>query len=1492
MSSRTGGDEGETMAFPEGLGSFETFCEGLRRDLAIRFEAAHQIRLATLCGRLALRGVTLRTADEVAWHFVPAIATDPKLQVAVHQHIRDIWQESVEAVEESADDELVLSETAKVERALADYDRGRLRSRKAFRVVLVLVCVFLGGLLNYSLGDLGSPASTGRDAPDPFPGSGSWQDLLISLQQMLGGSGPLILAACVVLGGAAAILWRVARFGRQGVLRGLAIRSGDGADLYFDGLGTEFFSAPSGPRSVDALAQHREVPAQGVDVESSVVRTVRSGGLAHIVPGTVRRLPQYLILSSRESASDHHASLAEDLRARLAERQVIARRYDFFGSPLRAWEAGKASRTVEAHGFGDLVALAQTHGWILIDDTEDLFDPRHRSIYAWVRALAAAAPGVLMTSKPGSAWSWREAALENEGIKVVSVMEDDLRDAADFLSGRTMLVGSRYGWPVDHSAYRYLKRMMDALSANPDEPPNAETQEHVIRYLRSYLAFAADGAATFELFVATCIYPELKPDLTRMIARAARDDGDHLLASDVGLGALFALPWFRVGRIPRWLREKAVDSVDAERLAKLEQCVHAVLLEPQDRGRLNLKVAGRYPDLIVEYLYRRLPRNASARRDAIFLGSLGRAPERGVFEVSKAFVRRALGSSREALGIQAAVAVTAIGIAAIFLLGEVRIPAAEGTGFAAGYRSAISDALVGVWTNLLLVSATVVGGAASVVAVGLRQVGADGRVIGSLWRVGAWFLVGVAVLALVEPVPDSKGANEVYVAPLWVFAMATLYVTYVLHRAGGERISGAAWQGIARGRTLPGIVVACFFVLVLAAAGRAVPSFMSPLPEGAQQPVWVAMGAVLLAASAGRAIGLGGVGLLATGAAFIFGFLAGWALALDMSERFGFSPGNEATLILAGQAGLMSAAISLAFHLARHGLDLRAPVVIGALFHVSLISALYASGLSLAFAFAALPLTVAVGFLVSLRGDMIRAPATGRLAVTEASRRWRYSLGSFLVVATSVLVMGYVFDADDVTRDPGATLLALSVLWVWPVLRGGLQACAGPMEAKPTEMAWDVSGRRWIWLCVPVLWVLLSCTYNWAEWRLALDFLCVPVAIWLGARHGRTGFWVCAVGFIPLLAELLVGYVSSSGWIGGYFASLLACRYAGSSEFRRACFSARRLSRQQITLLAIGFCFLVSISSNMGATGFGIDNYLGFYVLAIVFLIGTSRIDLAEFIGPVAAVWLLLFATMLFRSEEFQFADLGPLSFVPAFPGVGYMVSVLGFFALGRLFRRWIASPREGVALVAPLAVVCFVVMILYHFGVAGRQEVGPDVSFVFRIDPIGYSLAWALIFALGVIGGGRGVLAAIGVLAAVKVGIPVAVNVLPLSGVLPVAANGWTVPVLDLHGAVTPYWRNFWGTGGLRYEFELGWRIGVGDFLLALAGWRVHKAIMEARRAGRWKREIEAATRRIQLFGATEPPLLTPNSYFDIAVPVAKVGLVVAAVMLLYNWVGISNWS
>ena len=1480
-SSRTVGNEGETV-FPRDLGSFESFCEGLRRDGDIPFGPDHQIRLATLCGRLAVRGVTLRTADEVAWHFAPVIATDARSQAAVQQQIRDVWQ-GTDAVQESADDATVLSETDKVERALAEGDRGRRKWRRALRIVFGLVCMLLGGLMIYELLASGGPAETNGNRKPIVPDPQSSSMLVVFLQALVGGH-LQTLAAIVLLGGAAAIAWMVAISARQGVLRGLAFRSGDGRDLHFEGLGIEFFSAVSGPRSVDALARHRELPARGLDVESSVVRTIRSGGLAHIVPRTVRRLPQYLILSSRESADDHHAGLAEDLHARLVERQVITRRYDFFGSPLGAWEVGKARGSVEVHGFGDLLALTETHGWILIDDTEDLFDPSDRSIYGWVRALAAAAPGVLMTSKPGSARSWREAALENAGIKVVSIMVDDLRDAADFLSGRTTLVDSRHGWPVEHPANRHLKRALEALPADSDEPPSAETQENIIRHLRGYFAFAAHGEATFELFVATCIYPDLKPSLTRMIAAATRDDGDRRRADEVGLGALFALPWFRVGRIPQWLREKAVDSVDAERLARLEQCVHAVLLEPQDRGRLSLKVAGRYPGLIAENLYRLLPRDAAARRDAIFLRSLGLAPEPGVFGVSKAFVRRAVGSSHEALGIWAVVAVTAIGIAlyAIFSPGETRFPIFPAIAIAAGYLSATSNALIGAWTNLLLVSAAAVGGTASIVAVGLRQAGADSRTVGLLWYVGACFLVGVAALALVEPLPDSMGAYDVYVAPLFVFAMATLCVTWVLHRGGGERIFDAAWQGIARGRTLAGVVVACSVVLVLAAAGGGFPDLLQPLP-GALQPAWAAMGAVLLAASAGRAIGLGRVDLLATGATFIVGYLAGWALAWDMSERFGFSPGGEARYLLAGAAGLMSAAIAFAFHLARHGLDLRAPVVIGALFHVSLISTLYASGFSLVFAFAALPLTIAVGFLVSLGSGLVRAPVTGRIRLADVSRRWKYSLGSFLVVAMNVPVMRYVFDADEATWEEYWFFVLLSTLWVWPVLRGGLQACAGPMEVKPTEMAWDLSGRRWIWLCVPVLWVFLSYTYNWSEWRLALDFLCVPVAIWLGACHGRTGFWVCAVGFFPLLADIQVGDVSSSGWVGGYFVSLLACRYAGISEFRHACFSARRLSRQQIVFLAIGFCFLVSISSGMGASGFAIGNYLGFYVLAVVFLIGTSRIDIAEFIGPVAAVWLLLFAAMLFRSE-FHFPSFGPLAFVPAFPGVGYMVSVLGFFVLGRLFRRCIAWPEKGAALVAPLTVACLVVLIFYSFGVAGSYEVGPGATFAFRVDPIGYSLAWALIFTLGVIGGGRGALAAIGVLAAVKVGIPVAVNVLPLSGVLPVAENGWTVPVLDLYGAVTPYWRNFGGTGGLQYHLDFDWRIGVGDFLLALAGWRVHKAIMEARRAGRWKREIEAATRQIQPFGAAELPLLTPNSYFDIAVPVAKVGLVVAVVVLLYN--------
>ena len=280
-SLRTVGYEGGTT-FPQGLGSFEAFCEGLRRDLGIPFGPDHEIRLATLCGRLALRGVVLRTADEVAWHFAPVIATDAKSQAAVQQQIRDVW-ERTDAVEEPADDAPVLSETKRVERDLADVDKGRRKWRKALRIVFGLVCVFLGGLLIYEL-----LAPNGLPAPDPLPLPGP--DLPLSdlsrfifflVQLLFGvlfGGHTLILAALVLLAGAVAIAWMSIRSVRQGVLRGPSFRSGDGTDLHFEGLGIEFFSTVSGPRSVDALARHRELPARGIDVESSVVRTVRSGG--------------------------------------------------------------------------------------------------------------------------------------------------------------------------------------------------------------------------------------------------------------------------------------------------------------------------------------------------------------------------------------------------------------------------------------------------------------------------------------------------------------------------------------------------------------------------------------------------------------------------------------------------------------------------------------------------------------------------------------------------------------------------------------------------------------------------------------------------------------------------------------------------------------------------------------------------------------------------------------------------------------------------------------------------------------------------------------------------------------------------------------------------------------------------------------------------------------------------------------------------------------
>ena len=259
---------------------------------------------------------------------------------------------------------------------------------------------------------------------DPF-----WKDLLENLLSRLG------FAAVVVVLGLSYAAWR-------GEVKGRLVRRVGEADL------VQTFSLTAEPpgwfRTLDArsafdrLKRVRWSNTGQVDVQETVARSTRSGGLPVIVNKRLRELPNYVLLVDRSAHDDHASLFAREIEAALAEARIVYSRYDFSGTldrlnPVRIRRSGSV---VDRENLPFSVVATRHSGerMILVGSGTEFFEipgvrldrsggrivvrpgtPRASLIH--LREFSSAS---LFTSAPYSAWGEHERRLSDAGFALYS----------------------------------------------------------------------------------------------------------------------------------------------------------------------------------------------------------------------------------------------------------------------------------------------------------------------------------------------------------------------------------------------------------------------------------------------------------------------------------------------------------------------------------------------------------------------------------------------------------------------------------------------------------------------------------------------------------------------------------------------------------------------------------------------------------------------------------------------------------------------------------------------------------------------------------------------------------------------------------------------------------------------------------------------------------------------------------------------------------------
>ena len=302
-----------------------------------------------------------------------------------------------------------------------------------------------------------------------------------------------------------------------------------------------------------ASGVHRRLASRHIDPKASIRATIAACGQPRLVLGVRPVLPAYPIVIEALSSRDHLVDIAQQLAARLRE-EAIDHTLFYCGADPR-WLRDEAGRQTS---LAEEAARFREDVLILIGDGESLLLPGKGQL-RFDLGFETWRMVVLLTPVPRSRWSWRERRLSEGGLIVLPATPDGIAALGDHLRSQGgALAGGSGVVPVAPGPLARLPRHSPLLHGD-DAPPGIE-----IEMMIDAIALELPPGG-FELVCVLAVFPELRGDLTRFFAAALKGPDGSPLASPAGLVAIATLPWFRLGRMPDWLRRALARELSKER---------------------------------------------------------------------------------------------------------------------------------------------------------------------------------------------------------------------------------------------------------------------------------------------------------------------------------------------------------------------------------------------------------------------------------------------------------------------------------------------------------------------------------------------------------------------------------------------------------------------------------------------------------------------------------------------------------------------------------------------------------------------------------------------------------------------------------------------------------------------------------------------------------------------------------------------------------------
>ena len=333
-------------------------------------------------------------------------------------------------------------------------------------------------------------------------------------------------------------------------------------------------------RDLQLLRRPRLVDSTELDIEASLVETLRYAGLFTPVWARHAVAPEHLFLIERRGENDHVARLADQLVTVLREAQVFVEVYWFVNDIRRLTR----SDDMPALTFEEIAARHPDHRLVLVTSGECLFDPVRGAIRDWARLIRLFEKRVLLTPIAPALWGYREEALHaGLGIPVLRLHPASFHKAIAALLSEEPLMQPLVKGPPDPA----LARLADLLEERPMRwnevwTPDSEHQNALGSALREGLGHDEHG------WLAACaVYPELNWNLTLHIGNELFGNLPPDRLADRVL-SLANLPWFRAGRMPIWLRQQLTESMPAELYSRVRHILSGLLLTVMRAAQRNL----------------------------------------------------------------------------------------------------------------------------------------------------------------------------------------------------------------------------------------------------------------------------------------------------------------------------------------------------------------------------------------------------------------------------------------------------------------------------------------------------------------------------------------------------------------------------------------------------------------------------------------------------------------------------------------------------------------------------------------------------------------------------------------------------------------------------------------------------------------------------------------------------------------------------------------